>query len=92
MSVGIGYDSHRFTDARPLKLAGVRIPGAAGGTYGADRLTIDDGLERLRRSTERLRSEPAKFHGPAFGPMTREEQIALNLRHAELHMGFFEPG
>ena len=30
MRVGIGYDSHRFTDSRPLKLAGVRIPGARG--------------------------------------------------------------
>ena len=28
--VGIGYDSHRFTDARPLILAGVLIPGARG--------------------------------------------------------------
>ncbi len=28
--VGIGYDSHRFTDARPLILAGVRIPDARG--------------------------------------------------------------
>ncbi len=30
MRVGIGYDSHRFTDSRPLLLAGVRIPGARG--------------------------------------------------------------
>src|SRR5262245_66417840 len=30
MRVGIGYDSHRFTDSRPLKLAGVRIPDARG--------------------------------------------------------------
>jgi 2-C-methyl-D-erythritol 2,4-cyclodiphosphate synthase len=30
MRVGIGYDSHRFTDSRPLTLAGVRIPDARG--------------------------------------------------------------
>ena len=30
MRVGIGYDSHRFTDGRPLILAGVRIPGERG--------------------------------------------------------------
>ena len=30
MRVGIGYDSHRFTDGRPLVLAGVRIPGERG--------------------------------------------------------------
>jgi 2-C-methyl-D-erythritol 2,4-cyclodiphosphate synthase len=28
--VGIGYDSHRFTDGRPLVLGGVRIPHARG--------------------------------------------------------------
>ena len=30
MRVGIGYDSHRFTDGRPLILAGIRIPGERG--------------------------------------------------------------
>ncbi len=28
--IGIGYDSHRFADGRPLVLAGVRIPGSPG--------------------------------------------------------------
>lgn len=30
MRVGTGYDSHRFTDARPLVLGGVSIPDAPG--------------------------------------------------------------
>ncbi len=30
MRVGIGYDSHRFVDGRPLVLAGQRIPHAQG--------------------------------------------------------------
>ena len=30
MRVGIGYDSHRFDETRPLRLGGVTIPGAAG--------------------------------------------------------------
>ncbi len=30
MRVGIGYDSHRFDDGRPLVLGGVEIPGHAG--------------------------------------------------------------
>ncbi len=71
--------------------AGVRIPKVEGGTYGVERLTIDDGLDRLRRAVERLKKERAKFPSPAFGEMSREEQVALNLRHAELHLGFFEP-
>ncbi|CAN5713600.1 2-C-methyl-D-erythritol 2,4-cyclodiphosphate synthase [soil metagenome] len=30
MRVGIGYDSHRFADGRPLVLGGVQIPGERG--------------------------------------------------------------
>lgn len=30
MRIGFGYDSHRFDDARPLVLGGVRIPGSPG--------------------------------------------------------------
>jgi 2-C-methyl-D-erythritol 2,4-cyclodiphosphate synthase len=30
MRVGIGYDSHRFAEGRPLVLAGVRIPDSPG--------------------------------------------------------------
>lgn len=30
MRAGIGYDSHRFTDARPLILGGVAVPDAPG--------------------------------------------------------------
>jgi 2-C-methyl-D-erythritol 2,4-cyclodiphosphate synthase len=30
MRVGIGYDSHRFTEGRSLVLGGVRIPGSPG--------------------------------------------------------------
>lgn len=30
MRVGIGYDSHRFDETRPLVLGGVRIPGVPG--------------------------------------------------------------
>lgn len=30
MRAGIGYDSHRFTDARPLILGGIEVPDAPG--------------------------------------------------------------
>ena len=30
MRVGVGYDSHRFDDSRPLVLGGVSIPGSPG--------------------------------------------------------------
>lgn len=70
---------------------GVRIPKVAGGTYGTESLSTEEGVQRLRAALQRLEHEPAKFESPAFGPLTEEQRIALNLRHAELHMGFLHP-
>ena len=36
MSVGVGYDSHRFDETRPLVLGGVEIPGSPGLTAHSD--------------------------------------------------------
>jgi len=72
--------------------AGVRIPGAADGTYAVQVMSTQEGALMLRKALLRLKSgEPPKFHSPAFGPMTLEERIALNLRHAELHLSFLHP-
>jgi hypothetical protein len=71
--------------------AGVRIPGAPGGTFGTEVLSTEEGARRLRAALERLRREPARHDSPVFGPMTQEERIALNLRHAELHLSFLHP-
>jgi len=67
---------------------GVRIPGVTGGTTGADDGSTSQGIQRLRLAIERLRSEPAKFPSPAFGPMSEADRIRLQLRHAELHLSF----
>ena len=72
--------------------AGVRIPGCAEGTFGTDMLKTDDGAKKLRDSLARLqRGEPARFDSPAWGKMPLEERIAINLRHAELHLSFLFP-
>lgn len=72
--------------------AGVRIPNVAAGTFATDLLPTDEGAERLRRALARLGSrEPAVHESPAFGPLSHEDRIALNLRHAELHLGFLHP-
>ena len=72
--------------------AGVRFPRVEGGTHGREVLTTDEGADRLRRALRRLQSgEPARYDSPAFGPLTQEQRIALNLRHAELHLGFLHP-
>jgi hypothetical protein len=71
---------------------GVRIPSAEAGTYGTEELSTHEGADRLRKALDRLkRGEPPKFESPAFGVMPHEERIALNLRHAELHLGYLHP-
>lgn len=68
---------------------GVKIPGVAGGTVGQDPMETLAAADRLRTALKRLDDgEEARFDSPAFGPMSHEDRVALNLRHAALHLGF----
>lgn len=67
---------------------GVRIPGVKLGTTGADDVPLADGLRRYRTAISRLTSEPAIYPSPAFGPLSETDRVALQLRHAELHLSF----
>ena len=71
--------------------SGVKIPRVEGGTLGTDPLPLEEGRERFRRAFERLKNEPPTAPSPVFGMLTHEEAIALNLRHAELHLSFLIP-
>jgi hypothetical protein len=71
--------------------AGVKIPGVKGGTLGTEPMPLEEALGRFRRVTERLKTDPPIAPNVIFGQLTHEEEIALNLRHAELHLGFFLP-
>ncbi len=69
--------------------SGVRIPGVPAGTTGMDDLPVSQAAERLRKALGRLKNgEPARYDSPAFGPMSHDDRIKLNLRHAELHLSF----
>jgi hypothetical protein len=68
---------------------GVRIPRVEGGTLATQPMSRQEGLDRFRRAVERLKREPQTHPSPVLGPLTHEESIAINLRHAELHLGFF---
>ena len=70
---------------------GLRIPGVQGGTLATEPLSRDEGLARFRRAVERLRTEPPTAPSPLLGQLTHDEAIALNLRHAELHLSFLTP-
>lgn len=71
---------------------GMKIPHVEGGTYGTEPRSTDDGLSRLRNALTRLKSAAPQSPNPAFGPLTHQEWIELNLRHAELHLSFAVPG
>jgi hypothetical protein len=71
--------------------AGVWIPRVAGGTLGTDPVPLEEGLGRLRRVLGRLQSEAPTAPHLIFGQLTHEESIAINLRHAELHLSFLVP-
>lgn len=70
---------------------GVRIPGAKAGTYGQEKVSTSEGFRRYRVALARLKqNEPCPFDSPAFGPMSMEDRVRLNLRHAELHLSFLQ--
>jgi hypothetical protein len=72
--------------------AGSRIPKVPGGTLAIESASTVDGLAHFRRSFTRLRDETPTRPHIAFGAMSHDEWIALHLRHAELHLSFFNPG
>lgn len=69
---------------------GMTIPGVQGGTHGVEPSKTDIALKRLRAALERLARETPAEPNKVFGRLTREEWIALQLRHGELHLGFFK--
>ena len=71
--------------------AGVRIPRVPNGTLATDPMPLDEALPRFRKAMERVKTEPPTAPSPALGKLTHDESIALNLRHAELHLGFMVP-
>lgn len=71
---------------------GIRIRGVAGGTLGTEPLSTEEGERRLKRSLQRLADGEAATHdSPALGPLSHDDLIAMELRHAEVHLGYFHP-
>jgi len=71
--------------------AGAQIPGVPTGTFGVEPLASDAALDELRTEFTRMTKQAPAVPNLIFGPMTHEEWIKLNLRHAELHLSFFHP-
>lgn len=71
--------------------AGIRMRGVSGGTLGTGDLPTEEGLRRFQSALTRLREQAPTIRNPLFGSLSHTEWIELNLRHAELHLGFFVP-
>ena len=69
--------------------AGTRFPRVADGTFGVAQLPTVEALDQLRAAFGRLAKESPSGPNPVLGPLTHEEWIKLNVRHAELHLSFF---
>jgi hypothetical protein len=54
-------------------------------------LPTEEGVRRFREAFSRLRGECPANVSPVFGRLTHGEWVQLNLRHAELHLGFLVP-
>ena len=72
-------------------MPGVKLGKTPGGTVGLEPMSAEEGLQRFRTALERLRSSPPTGDNPVFGKLTHDQWIQLNLRHAELHLGFQVP-
>lgn len=70
--------------------AGTNLPGVKGGTYATEVMETSRALELLRTSYARLKASAPTNPNPLFGKLTHSEWQALHMRHAELHLGFFE--
>lgn len=70
---------------------GIKIPGVPGGTLAIEVVPTEEGLRRYSAAWQRLENNAPTQPNLIFGPMTHEEWIKLNLRHAELHLGFVHP-
>lgn len=69
--------------------AGVAIPGVEGGTLGTEPMPTAAAIEKFTEVAERLKREAPTQPSPAFGKMSQEDGIKLQLRHSELHLSFF---
>jgi hypothetical protein len=74
----------------PMRV-GARIPGVEGGTLGTDQVPTNEAIERFHRAMKRLKTQVPTTPNAIFGSLTREEWVALHLRHAEGHLGFLIP-
>lgn len=68
---------------------GIRMPNVPDGTFGAEDVPAGEAVERLRSAFARIDEACPPDPSPLFGKMSHDQWRQLNLRHAELHFGFY---
>ena len=100
------YETGRLPEGVPwfVRMVGVLIKGRVlrkgfpkglQGPDGKAQPEPDNGFEQslafLRSKLDVLRTEDLSHRNPFFGRMSREDCVALQLRHGEHHLGFLHP-
>ncbi|MCB9847896.1 MAG: DUF1569 domain-containing protein [Phycisphaeraceae bacterium] len=101
-------DGFRFTSPLPLRVLfrilrpmvlsrpfpkGIKLTGSAATLIPDTSITSEQGLGELRRQIQRVQDgERFTQASPIFGKLSHEQWVNLHLKHAELHLGFLDPG
>lgn len=80
----------RFISAKKMS-PGIKLPKAAEAAAFPEGASVQESLESLRRAVARTKTERMEAPHPAFGKMTHDEWVLLQLRHSEMHLSFALP-
>jgi Protein of unknown function (DUF1569) len=75
---------------KPMK-AGFKLPSKAMEELTRSPVSVEEGIQNLRRAIERLKTEPKRAPNPVLGELTRQEWDQFHCRHCELHLSFLVP-
>ena len=70
---------------------GFKLPRRADALLPANEVSLEAGLESLRKAIHRFERETTRHPHPFLGNLASQEWVSLTLRHAELHMSFVLP-
>ncbi|MBX3323549.1 MAG: DUF1569 domain-containing protein [Phycisphaeraceae bacterium] len=71
--------------------AGLPLPKQASSLLPSPSVSDHDGLAFLQQQIDRLRAGERMTHpSPIFGPLTHDEWMTIQLKHAAMHLGFLK--
>ncbi len=76
--------------SRPMR-PGFKLPDNAAKHMVPEECGAEQGIEALRETIARWKSEPQRHPHAFFGKLTNDQWDQLSLRHAEMHMSFVVP-